>query len=529
MRLVRLVAPALVAFLVLPGAASAADSAPAASTACHRVDSAARVTSWADGRFGPAQGADVRLSTPAAGHYVPAGTAPSVTASVDPAGAALAGHWSINYVVADRDGPGRTTRVELSSDTDTALTLPPAVPGLYEVGAQLLHNGAAVASTCLHYAVGMPGNTLDFAALPPGGDWGGGSGERAAALYSQLGIAIPRLGADFGKLVQDVGFYDAAPGYVGGSWPAAAAMARRTGAVLDVQIGQGGAAEKRAVADGSWERIVRATVAHYPSVQHWEAWNEPDWTFGGSATDYVNRVLKPFARAVHSANPSASVVGGSAVGFDHQWWAEFARAGGFRAVDAVGIHPYTSGFAASWEQDDVPGDIHWLQGLKDSSGGRGKPLWDTESAWPSKGPTSMWQQADYLARKLIWERALGVVSGEFLAEGGWDDWAIVNQIDGIHPAGLGAAAQRTILAGSRFAGWQVTGNAHVFAARFNGPRGAVTAVWSDGARSTVRLKTPMTGYDELGAPIRLSGAVSVTGAVRYLVGGAPAWADARRR
>ena len=505
----------------VPGAEAATDN----GGRCRAVDSAPRVTAWADGRFLPSPGPDVRLVSPSAGHYVPAGQAPRVTVSTPP----LTGSWTVSYTVTDRAGRGPSGT--LTATPDAAIPLPPAVPGSYEVGARLLHDGVPVASTCLRYAVGMPGSTLDLEGLPAGADWGGGSGERAAVLYSQLGISIPRIGADFSKLVTDVGYYDDAPGYVGGSWASAAAAARRSGTLLDVQLGQGGPAEKRAVADGSWERVVRATVAHYPTVQNWEAWNEPEWTSGLSATDYVNKVLRPFARAVHAANPQATVVGGSAMSYRKDWWGEFARAGGFALVDAVSMHPYTSGFSASWEDDDIPGQLRWLQALKDASGGRGVPIWDTESAWPSKGPTDVWDQADYLARKLLWERMLGVVSGEFLAEGGWDDWAIINQVEGVNPAGLAAATQRTLLAGGRYAGYLINGNAHTFAFRFTTPRGPVTALWSDGARTTVRLKTAISGYDELGAPIRLAaGTVRVTGAVQYLVGAVPQWVlPAKRR
>src|SRR3954451_15550285 len=139
-----------------------------------------------------------------------------------------------------------------------------------------------------------------------GNGWGGPSGLRDGQLRGPLGLPNRRRQinvADFlASPTTDAGL------------AAASTLATKLGLKLVVQIGQGGAAETAAVADGSWGAVVRRIVAADPAVTYWEAWNEPNTAqfFSGTARDYVSKVLTPFASAVRAANPHAVVVGGTA-------------------------------------------------------------------------------------------------------------------------------------------------------------------------------------------------------------------------
>ena len=90
----------------------------------------------------------------------------------------------------------------------------------------------------------MPNAVLDPSHLPAGKDWGGGGAERQVALHRQLGVSVVRPQGDVRTFLVDPSSHDA-------SFAAAAARARADGVRLVGQVGQGGAAEKTAVADGS--------------------------------------------------------------------------------------------------------------------------------------------------------------------------------------------------------------------------------------------------------------------------------------
>ena len=61
-----------------------------------------------------------------------------------------------------------------------------------------------------------------------------------------------------------------------------------------------------------WEDLCFRAAARYRGrVRAWEMWNEPnlDHFFAGSRTQYIERILKPGARAVRAADPGALVGG----------------------------------------------------------------------------------------------------------------------------------------------------------------------------------------------------------------------------
>ncbi|MCU1599632.1 MAG: hypothetical protein JWO22_341, partial [Frankiales bacterium] len=295
---------------------------------------------------------------------------------------------------------------------------------------------------------------------------------------------------------------------------AAAEQARATGLRLDVQVGQGGAAEYAAVANGTWESGVRAIVKQHPEVPYWEAWNEPnfDMFYKGTATDYVTKVLKPFARAVHSANPDAKVVGGSTYGVDLDWWTEFSRAGGFQQVDVVAVHAYE--WDSGWEHTWMVSELKSLKVMA-----HGKPVWDTESGYRSLqeagGP---WLQADFATRKMIWLKTLGIPTQSFLVEGGWEDWAVIDQYRGVKPAAMALSTYDSLLRNRPFVG-MVTTVPGIYAARFGASRpggDGMVAVWTAGEERTLPLRTSHSGYDETGGALTTGRSLKAGGAVQYL-------------
>lgn len=231
----------------------------------------------------------------------------------------------------------------------------------------------------------------------------------------------------------------------------------------------------------------------------------------------MTKVLVPFARAVHSADPGAKVVGGSIYGMDLDWWAQFAHAGGFSAVDVVALHDYQ--WASRWEGSGLVQQIQQLQRMKAAYGAAAKPLWDTESGYQSiNAAGGPWAQAGWSVRKLLWEASLGIPSQSFLIEGGWEDWSVIDQYRGVKPAAMALLTLTTVTQGRSFLGFVKTGLSHVYAARFStrtrGGEGLV-ALWTDGASVRVPLTSTHAGWDETGAPLSVRSSVVATGSVQY--------------
>jgi polysaccharide biosynthesis protein PslG len=93
-------------------------------------------------------------------------------------------------------------------------------------------------------------------------------------------------------------------------------------------------------------RYATFVVKHFQGrVDQFEVWNE--WNIGmgthplkpRSAESYVN-LLQAAYKAIKTANPAATVIGGVVNGVDQKWIDSFGRAGGFSYLDAFSVHPY---------------------------------------------------------------------------------------------------------------------------------------------------------------------------------------------
>ena len=457
----------------------------------------------------PVLGFGAGLESGAVGQYVPPGAVPSVWASFDPWWSApvAAKGLSLTYTVRERKQvlagqvpteTRRTLPADAVSLAKVALTLPDARPGAYEVDARLVTSaGEVVGATCFRYTVGAPGHRLDFAALPAGVDTGGPAPARAVALAGQLGLGGVRARVEWSKLMPDpaaaldFSAYDKA-------FRDAARDAAARGVGFWVQVGEGGV-ERQLVTNGTWEGRVGELVTHFAGVvSGWEAWNEPNHTFG-AADAYVTQVLKPFARAVRSADPDAKVIGGSTLRVDLPYWRGIIAAGGLPFVDIVAVHPWT-GHNRSWEEQGTPAAIEALKAELAAAGAGSKPIWDTESAWWSDGPGNTYAQADNVARGVLWGRALGIERWSYhIPEGSWGDYGLsyslieaTAQPDFVKPAALAVMTATDQTAGRPFTGNVTTGVPHTQAFGFGERPGAATkvvALWSDGLDVPVAVTT----------------------------------------
>ncbi|NJP05519.1 MAG: hypothetical protein HC837_07815 [Chloroflexaceae bacterium] len=154
-----------------------------------------------------------------------------------------------------------------------------------------------------------------------------------------------------------------------------------------------------------WGNFVYAAVSRYGRergwISHWELWNEPNLAASGYESglyeikDFV-RILQVGRAAAQAADPNARIVlgglatiQGEASGFtyDHlDYLNRVAQAGGWDAVDIIGLHPYHLGPPEGASQR--PGrattmteelarmdDLLWQYGPK--------PIWITELGWAS--------------------------------------------------------------------------------------------------------------------------------------------------
>jgi hypothetical protein len=145
----------------------------------------------------------------------------------------------------------------------------------------------------------------------------------------------------------------------------------------------------------TYGRFLRALVARYgprgsfwaerpdlprTPIRAWQVWNEPNltryWSQQPFARSYV-RLLKTAERALHAADPGATVV---LAGLPNVSWTALRaiyRAGGRGHFDAVALHPYTR------EPADVLRLVRYARReMRRHRDGR-LPVWLTELSWPA--------------------------------------------------------------------------------------------------------------------------------------------------
>ena len=474
------------------------------------------------------------LSTPVTANYFPPGSTPQVTANFDGWWTADAPQTSLAYQVWSyaelRAGSAPTSTLALPTSASALASIPldiPAVdsqPGPYLVRAWLYDTAVSppslVGETCLPFTVGAAGDKLDFSTLPQGIGGGGPTDPRGVALNAQLGLDgyrgssiswstfLPNCSASSPTAATcgpSAMTFSSAPQ----SYFQAAGLASRDGVHYWVQVTGGGQVPSALVAGGWWGQDVQRLVSYYsvvPSgcsgcaaVSSWEPWNEPNNTGWADPSQYVSQVLKPFYQAVKSADPSATVIGGSSLGIPIGWWQGLVAAGGLSYMDVAGVHPYP-GNNDSWEEDGIPAQLRALEATVAP-----KPVWITEVGWWGNGPFNYLHQADAVARAMIWQKALGIpVWNYFYDEGSWGNDGVSFSLvqtgsagdDYVKPAALATMTEAAQTAGRPFVSMPSTGTPSVYQAEFGARSGGSTdlaAVWSDGLSTTVSVTMTSSG------------------------------------
>lgn len=468
--------------------------------------------------------------------YAPAGTPVRVNAAFDASWGRMAKDVQLCYTIRNAD----QLRQRQSARPVTTSIQPfvgvrggrpldigrDLAPGAYQIDASLVRGGRALSRTSLGFTVGAKGQTLDFAKLPPGADAGGPAPPRGVALASVFGTGAHRVQLDWNQLLPKGGTEpDIDVSAYAKPLAAAAALAKQRGVTLDVQVGQGNPVEKKLVANGTWEHRVEQVVSKLKgSVHVWEAWNEPNSSFG-PARSYVKKVLAPFYRAVKRADPTATVVGGSTLGPALPYWRRLIAAGGLKGLDVAGVHPYT-GVNRSWEENGTIPQLTELRKLL-VKGGKPIPTWVTELSWASDGPFNFLAQADNSSRAMLWMKALGIAKwAYFVPEGSFgafnQSFSAIQTQGYVKPSALALMTTSAQLRGRKYLGQADVGAPSAYAMHF-GPRagdaasGDLLVAWTDGLKLPAALTAKggakeVVRTDELGAsgPVKVGDGVPVT-------------------
>jgi hypothetical protein len=489
------------------------------------------------------------LSTPEVGNYFAPGETAAVDANFEPWWSEDASHLDLDYSI---ENQSTLTNETVPAPTDLALptsasalsSVPLAVPttdqtpGPYLVQASLYDTSTdpptLLGSTCLPYTVGASGDQLNLAGLPAGAGSGGPADPRGVALNAELGLnGLRALSFSWSNFLPNCNSgaptaatcgptamtFSSAPD----SYFQAAATAEADHVTYWVQVSGGDTTSMALVNNGWWEGDIQKLVGYYAKVPagcspcapvtNWEPWNESNNTGWSNAADYVSKVLAPFYTAVKAVEPGATstVIGGSTLEPSIGWWQNLVTAGGLADMDVAAIHPYT-GNNDSFEEDGMQTQVQQLQAVLGS-----KPLWFTEVGWWSDGDYNYLDQADTVARAMIWMKVLDIpVWNYFFDEGSWGNDGVsfsliqaTSSDDYVKPAALATMVASNQLAGRPSTGTPQTGIPQTYEATF-GPSGNgstdLAATWSDGLAVTGSVTVtapgggtvPVTVVDEYG-------------------------------
>jgi hypothetical protein len=157
---------------------------------------------------------------------------------------------------------------------------------------------------------------------------------------------------------------------------------------------------------GTYARFAAALAARYATVVDvaWEIWNEPNdphfWQPAPDPAAYA-ALLAATSHAIHTADPGATVLGGSILYGDTGFLEAMYAAGARGTFDGLAIHPYAEN-RAPWDTGDpyhsFLGTIDNLRGVMTAHGDGAKGLWLTEVGWAIQPGVDVATRADYLAQ-----------------------------------------------------------------------------------------------------------------------------------
>jgi hypothetical protein len=469
------------------------------------------------------------LSSTASANYFAPGSTPTVVATFDPWWASQASHLQLSYSVEDTTSltaetvPTPTT-LALPTTTSGLASIPLTLttadqqPGPYLVQATLTDTSTSpptsLGTTCIPYTVGAGGDALNLASLPTGIGGGGPTDTRGVALNGQLGLSGLR-GAqiNWSSLLPNCSpsaptLATCGPSAMNiASLPnsyfqaAAAALADHVSYWVQASSGSFGSVPSAVVQGGWWQADVTRLIQHYATVPSgcgvcapvtmWEPWNEPNNTGWSNGATYVTQILQPFDAAVKSVLPgsSSTVIGGASLDVPIGWWQQLIGAGGLSDLDVASVHPYTGNNDSFEEYGNIP-VLQQLEGMLGSI-----PLWFTEVGWWSDGDYNYLNQANVVARAMIWQKVLHVpVWNYFFSEGNWGNDGVSFSLiqagstdDYVKPAALATMATSDQVGARPYVSMPSTGIPQTYEATF-GPDGSdnnqLAAVWSDGLATT---------------------------------------------
>ncbi len=138
-----------------------------------------------------------------------------------------------------------------------------------------------------------------------------------------------------------------------------------------------------------WLNYVRQTVTHYRGkIPVYEIFNEP-YNSHALTKEFPRRhaaLVKATAKVIRECDPKALVMSGGPpeeIPPGLGWWEGVAREGMLEPLDIITAHLYFGGGGTHPLDQDVRFDAYVtsLRKLVDTYGGKGKPIWDTESGF----------------------------------------------------------------------------------------------------------------------------------------------------
>ena len=174
--------------------------------------------------------------------------------------------------------------------------------------------------------------------------------------------------------------------------------------------------------------FARAVVTHYPDIDTYELWNEPNnngfWNPKSNANEYANFV-KVVSKAIKEVRPDVKVIAGAIdVSKNGVGWA--------RELFDYGIYPYVDAFSTHPYYHPSVNDEVFLPKLKQYSDiiedyGGWKDLWLTEIGWTTFGKTELEEtQAKETVKILAHSDYSGVTSTIFNITAGDEDFGMID-------------------------------------------------------------------------------------------------------
>lgn len=218
-----------------------------------------------------------------------------------------------------------------------------------------------------------------------------------------------------------------------------------------------------------WDNFVRAVVTHYRGkIESYELWNEVNNpTMWAGRMDTMARMSNDAATIIHSVDSKAIAVSPSVLYVQNPSNVDamlaMVRAGGFRHINAVGVHLYWYGGQQTPELN--ANAVVAMQARLAAAGVRA-PVWNTENAWGYNGDTRRAPQTEenITARNWLVQDYLHIPRQFYYSQNTympWEQsgspaWTAVQQLKSWYRGAAIQGCGRGVGAGLPFDIWQCT-------------------------------------------------------------------------